>query len=74
MAEGAKILDIGGESSRPGATPVDAREEVERVIPVIRTIVKRHPKIPVSVDTYKPEVAKAAIAEGAAIINDISRI
>ena len=72
VEEGAKILDIGGESSRPGADPVDEKQEVARVVPVIRSIVKRHPKIPVSIDTYKPGVAKVAIAEGAAIINDIT--
>ncbi|MBI5815396.1 MAG: dihydropteroate synthase [Nitrospinae bacterium] len=72
VAEGADILDVGGESSRPGSDPVPAQVEAERVVPVIRMIVKRHPKIPVSIDTRKPEVAGQALAAGAAMINDIS--
>ena len=69
--EGADIIDIGGESTRPGAAKVDAKEEIKRILPVIKKIVKKV-KIPVSVDTYKCEVAEAALGEGAAIINDIS--
>ena len=72
VKQGVDIIDVGGESSRPGAEPVGASEEAGRVIPVIRGIVKRHPKIPVSIDSYKPEVVKKALDEGAAIINDIS--
>lgn len=72
VSGGADIIDVGGESSRPGAEPVPADEEMRRVIPVIKRIVKRHPRVPVSIDTYKPEVAEAAIAEGAAMINDIT--
>ena len=69
--EGADIIDVGGESTRPGSQPVNAREELSRVLPVIRKLVKRL-QIPVSVDTYKAEVAKRVLAEGADIINDIS--
>ncbi len=69
--EGADMIDIGGESTRPGAKSVSAEEECRRVIPVIKILVKRL-KIPVSVDTSKPEVAKKALDCGAAIINDIT--
>jgi dihydropteroate synthase len=70
-AEGADILDIGGESSRPGARPVSVKEEALRVIPAIKAIAKRI-KIPISIDTYKPEVARRALDCGAGMINDIS--
>lgn len=69
--EGADILDIGGESSRPGAQPVSGEEELKRVLPVIRALSKKL-SIPLSVDTYKSLVAERALGEGAAIINDIS--
>jgi dihydropteroate synthase len=69
MAEGADILDIGGESSRPGAAPVGAEEELRRVMPVLEKL--RDLQVPVSVDTAKPEVMRAVIAAGAAMINDI---
>jgi len=68
--EGAAILDIGGESTRPGYTPVSQEEEMERVLPVIEAI-KQRLDIPVSVDTYKSKVAEAAIQAGADLINDI---
>jgi dihydropteroate synthase len=72
MAEqGADIIDIGGESTRPGAQPVSAEEEKDRVIPVIQEAAKRI-KLPISVDTSKSEVAYAALQEGASIVNDIS--
>jgi dihydropteroate synthase len=71
VAEGAGILDVGGESTRPGATAVPENEEVRRVIPVIEQIVLRS-RIPVSVDTTKSEVARLALAAGAEIVNDIS--
>ncbi len=72
MAEdGADIIDIGGESTKPGAVAVPAAEELRRVIPVIRKIVKKI-NLPVSIDTYKSEVAEAALSEGASIVNDIS--
>ncbi|MBI5740907.1 MAG: dihydropteroate synthase [Nitrospirae bacterium] len=69
--EGADIIDIGGESTRPGAGKIMAREEIRRVVPVIEAIAHRI-KIPVSVDTYKSEVANAALSAGASIVNDIS--
>jgi len=69
IEEGADILDIGGESSRPGAQGVPAEEELERVLPVIRAL--RDGSVPVAVDTVKPEVMRAAITEGASMINDI---
>jgi dihydropteroate synthase len=69
--DGADIIDIGGESSRPGAKPVPVKEEIKRIIPALKEIVKKI-KIPVSVDTYKPEVAKQALDNGAAVINDIT--
>lgn len=68
--EGAAIIDVGGESTRPGAAPVDAAEELRRVIPVVERLVQRLP-VPVSVDTSKPEVMRAAIAAGASMINDV---
>jgi dihydropteroate synthase len=69
--EGADIIDIGGESSRPGSRPVDAGEEMERVCPVIEAIA-RDIGIPLSIDTTKAEVARAALDAGASIVNDIS--
>ena len=71
VEEGADLLDIGGESTRPYATPVDADEELRRVLPVIEAICGQT-RIPVSIDTSKPEVAAAAIAAGAEVINDIT--
>ena len=70
-AEGAGVLDIGGESTRPGAAPVSAEEEIQRTVPIIRAIRARS-DIPISIDTMKAAVAAAAIAEGADIINDVS--
>ncbi len=70
IAAGADIIDIGGESSRPGSTPISAEEELERVLPVLERIHAAHP-IALSVDTCKPEVMRAAISAGAACINDI---
>ena len=70
-AEGADILDIGGESTRPRATPVSEAEELRRVIPVIEQLASRL-KIPISIDTMKPAVARAAIAAGASIVNDVA--
>ncbi len=71
ITDGADILDIGGESTRPGAEPVPIDEELRRVIPAIRTI-RKFSEIPISVDTYKSNVAYEAIKAGADIINDIS--
>lgn len=70
--DGADIIDIGGESTRPGADPVPEKEEINRVIPVIEDIKRKNPDIPVSVDTTKYEVARLALEAGADIINDIS--
>lgn len=82
ISEGADIIDIGGESTRPGAAPVTIEEEINRVVPVIEAIRyfifaslifrKAGISIPISIDTYHSEVAKAAIAAGASIVNDIS--
>ena len=67
--EGADILDVGAESTRPGSTPVTADEEVRRLVPALDAIVHRV-RVPISADTYKPEVARQALEAGAAIIND----
>lgn len=72
VEEGAHIIDIGGESSRPGSDPVNADEELERVMPFMKLARSRFKECIFSVDTYKSKVAEAAIAEGASIINDIS--
>jgi dihydropteroate synthase len=71
VAQGAEILDIGGESTRPGAEPVGETEELHRVIPVVEQLVSRV-KIPLSVDTMKPAVARAALQAGASIVNDVA--
>ncbi|MGH2811712.1 MAG: dihydropteroate synthase [Actinomycetota bacterium] len=71
VAQGADIIDVGGESTRPGAEPVQAEQETERVIPVIRSLLKET-DVPVAVDTTKAEVAEAAIDAGAVIVNDVS--
>jgi len=70
-AEGADILDVGGESTRPGHDAVDAREETTRVVPVIAAIRSALPDMPLSVDTTKPSVAEAALAAGADMLNDV---
>lgn len=70
-AEGADIIDIGGESTRPGAEPVDEKTELDRVIPVIRELRKKS-DIPISIDTYKSGVAEKALKAGADMVNDIS--
>ncbi len=72
LAEGAEILDVGGESSRPGARPVDEAEERRRVLPVIEAVVLRLGSAMISVDTVKSGVARAALDAGAAIVNDVS--
>ncbi len=71
VAEGAAIIDVGGESTRPGATVVDAAEEAARVLPVIKALATTV-GVPISVDTYKASVAEAALRAGASIVNDIS--
>jgi len=70
VAEGADIIDIGGESTRPGAREVEAEEELDRVLPVIKRLVKEI-NIPISVDTYKAEVARKVLEVGVHIINDV---
>jgi len=70
-ADGADLIDVGGESTRPGALPVDEREELARVLPVLRALSPRL-RVPISIDTSKAGVARAAVDAGAAIINDIS--
>jgi dihydropteroate synthase len=69
-AEGAVIIDVGGESTRPGAAPVSVEEEIRRVVPVIAAIAARL-AIPISVDTSKPQVMRSAVAAGAGLINDV---
>ena len=71
IEEGADIIDVGGESSRPGAEPISESEELRRVMPVVEKIASRF-SIPISIDTYKSEVAKEALKSGANIVNDIS--
>lgn len=71
VMDGADIIDIGGESTRPGFAKVSEEEELERVIPVIRAIHEEAPHIPISIDTYKAEVARQSLEAGAHIINDV---
>ena len=73
LAEGADIIDVGGESTRPGAAPVPADEEIARVVPVIRAV-RAKSAAPISVDTMKPQVARAAIAAGATMWNDVTAL
>src|ERR671919_278264 len=70
-AEGAHIIDVGGESARPGAEPVAIDEELRRVIPVLE-ILRRKLDVPISIDTSKADVARAAIQAGASIVNDVT--
>jgi dihydropteroate synthase len=72
IEEGADILDIGGESTRPGAAPVSVQEELNRVLPVIEGL--RDISIPISIDTYKPEVMRAALEVGAVMVNDVNAL
>src|SRR5205823_9818124 len=69
VAEGADVVDVGGESTRPGAEPVPVDEELRRVVPVVEALA---PHVRVSVDTRKPAVAEAAVAAGATLVNDVS--
>jgi dihydropteroate synthase len=71
VADGADILDVGGESTRPGAEPLPADEELRRVLPVIERLAARV-NVPISIDTYKASVAREALARGATIVNDVS--
>lgn len=72
-SEGADIIEVGGESTRPGATPVPADEELARVMPVLEGLAGRL-RVPIAIDTYKGDVARAAIAAGASMINDVSAL
>jgi dihydropteroate synthase len=71
LAAGADLLDVGGESTRPGSQPVNAEEECRRVLPVIRALAQEFPQAVISIDTYKAEVAEAALQAGAHIVNDV---
>src|SRR5438046_2653357 len=73
VAEGADLLDIGGESTRPGAAPVPAEEELRRVLPVVQALAAQT-SVPLSVDTYKAEVARATLKAGAQVINDVTAL
>ena len=73
ISEGADIIDVGGESTRPGAVPVSAEEEIQRVVPVIEALASRT-QTPISIDTTKSSVARAALNAGATIVNDISAL
>lgn len=72
--EGADIIDVGGESTRPGAAPVPLEGELRRVVPVVEALAQRLPRIPISVDTSKAEVARQCLEEGASLINDVSAL
>ena len=72
IAQGAGIIDIGGESTRPGAQPVSIEQELSRVLPIIKALRNAHPSIPLSIDTRNHEVAREALDAGATIINDVS--
>lgn len=72
LTEGASIIDVGGESTRPGADPVSLEEEKDRVLPVIEAIVDQFPDAILSIDTYKPAMARAALDAGAHIVNDVT--
>src|ERR671918_1558416 len=72
VSDGADIIDVGGESTRPGSDPVAAEEELERVLPVIERLVEEIPHTPISIDTRKSAVAATALAAGATIVNDVS--
>lgn len=71
VAAGADVLDLGAESTRPGSTPLEAQAELDRLLPTLRLLRRRLPKTPLSIDTYKATVARAALAEGADLINDV---
>ena len=74
IAQGADILDLGGESSRPGAEPISPSEELRRILPALGALRARFPKIPISIDTRHSIVARQALREGASMINDISAL
>jgi len=72
LVDGADVLDVGGESTRPGSDPVPTDEEIARVVPVIERLHREAPEATISVDTRKPEVARAAVDAGASIVNDVA--
>ena len=72
ISDGADVVDVGGESTRPGSDPVPAEDEIRRVLPVIERIVEQNPDVPISIDTRKAEVADRALAAGASVVNDVS--
>ena len=74
LDEGADVLDVGGESTRPGSDPVSAEEEARRVVPVVRNILEARPGTTISVDTYRASTAEAALDAGAKIINDVTAL
>jgi len=74
VAEGADIIDIGGESTRPGHAPLSSQDELDRVVDVVRGVRRRLPDVPLSIDTSKPPVAEAALASGADIVNDVAGV
>ena len=73
VEEGATLIDVGGESTRPGASSVAASEEIDRVVPVIEAL-RKQISVPISIDTRKPEVMRAALAAGAGFINDVTAL
>lgn len=74
LAAGADVVEVGGESTRPGATPVSAQDEIDRIVPVIEEVKARHPAARVAVDTVKSTTAAAALRAGATIVNDVSAL
>src|SRR5829696_1645445 len=74
LDEGAEIIDIGGESTRPGSDPVPREEEVRRVVPVIQEVLAERPDAIVSIDTYRAATAEAALEAGARIVNDVTSL
>lgn len=74
VEQGAELLDVGGESTRPGATPVPWMEELKRVLPVVEGLRRAAPQVPISIDTSKPEVARAALEAGASVVNDVTAL
>jgi dihydropteroate synthase len=74
IADGADMIDVGGESTRPGAEPVDATEELRRTVPIVQELRRRFPSVPVSIDTTKAVVARQCLEAGACLVNDISAL
>ena len=72
LADGSDFIDLGGYSSRPGAKDISATEEINRVAPIVKLLKNKFPEIIISIDTFRNDVAKACLDQGAALINDIS--